>query len=117
LEKWKLKLGSSATYNTLIGVFERAGYQEYADIVRTLVQSKVSHEMEHNSRLNLVAPFTTQLSQEPVFPELPESARVATATATATASAVMIKQKGIVAAGFYGGGINYPHMHVRDTYN
>ena len=84
LEKWKQKLGSSATYNNLIGVFERAGYQGYADAVRKLVQAKTSHEVEHN----LIAP---QISQEPVFPELPESTQVATATATA----VLIKQKGI----------------------
>lgn len=75
MEKWKQKLGSSATYNNLIGVFERAGYQEYADVARKLVQAKTSHEMEHNSELNLIAP---QLPQEPVFPELPQSSRVAT---------------------------------------
>ena len=34
MQKWKQKLGSSATYNNLIGVFERAGYQGYADVVR-----------------------------------------------------------------------------------
>lgn len=87
MEKWKQKLGSSATYNNLIDVFERAGYQDYVDAVRKLVQPKISHEMEHSSKLNLIAP---QLSQEPVFPELPESSRVATATATA----VLIKEKG-----------------------
>ena len=86
--KWMEKVGSSATYNNLIGVFERAGYQGYADVVRKLVQPKPSHEMEHTSKVNLIAP---QLPQEPVFPELPEPSRVATATATA----VLIKHKGI----------------------
>ena len=33
LEMWKQKLGSAATYSNLIGVFERAGYQGYADTV------------------------------------------------------------------------------------
>ena len=33
LEMWKQKLGSTATYSSLIGVFERAGYQGYADTV------------------------------------------------------------------------------------
>ena len=37
LVKWKEKVGSSATYNKLIGVFERAGYKNYADIVRKVV--------------------------------------------------------------------------------
>ena len=38
LEKWKQKLGSKATYGNLIGVFERAGYQGYADTVRRIVE-------------------------------------------------------------------------------
>ena len=33
LEKWKQTHGSNATYNNLIGVFKRAGYQGYADTV------------------------------------------------------------------------------------
>ena len=36
METWKQKLGSNATYNNLIGVFERAGYQGYADTVRDI---------------------------------------------------------------------------------
>ena len=36
LEMWKQKLGSTATYSNLIGVFERAGYQGYADTVYKL---------------------------------------------------------------------------------
>ena len=38
LEKWKQKLGSSATYSNLIGVFERAGYQGYADTVHKVLR-------------------------------------------------------------------------------
>ena len=34
LEKWKQKLGSTATYSNLIGVFKRAGYQGYAEVVK-----------------------------------------------------------------------------------
>ena len=34
LEKWKQKLGSDATYSNLISVFEHAGYQGYAEVVR-----------------------------------------------------------------------------------
>ena len=84
----------------MIGVFERAGYQEYADAVRKLVQPQTSHEVEVDSRFNLVAPSSTQISQDPVFPELPESTQVA--TSTASAAAVLIKQKGIMAASYYG---------------
>lgn len=36
LEKWKQKSGADATYNNLIRVFELAGYQGYAEIVRNL---------------------------------------------------------------------------------
>ena len=36
LETWKHKLGSNATYNNLIGVFETAGYQDCADTVRDI---------------------------------------------------------------------------------
>lgn len=98
MEKWKQKLGSSATYNNLIGVFEHAGYQDYADAVRKLVQSQTLHNsVENNSKLNLVSPNTTLLSQEPVFPELPESSSsLGVATVTATAATVLIKQKGML---------------------
>ena len=37
LEKWKQKLGSSATYNNLIGVFELADYSGYANTVRNII--------------------------------------------------------------------------------
>ena len=37
LEKWKQTLGSNATYNNLIGVFKRAGYQGYADTVYKVI--------------------------------------------------------------------------------
>ena len=34
LEMWKQKNGDSATYNNLIGVFQRAGHEDYAATVR-----------------------------------------------------------------------------------
>ena len=37
LEKWKQACGSEATYLNLIGVFQRAGYQKYADTVQSIV--------------------------------------------------------------------------------
>ena len=35
---WKQARGSEATYINLIGVFQRAGHQDYADRVRTLFE-------------------------------------------------------------------------------
>ena len=47
---WKQKLGSSATYNELIRAFERAGYKEYADNVRKVVQPQdYDDEMDSSS--------------------------------------------------------------------
>ena len=39
LEMWKKARGPEATYINLIGVFERAGYQDYADAVRKLFEA------------------------------------------------------------------------------
>ena len=51
MEKWKQKLGSTATYSNLIGVFERAGYQGYADTVhKVLRQSPPGHTSSHNKQ-------------------------------------------------------------------
>ena len=36
---WKQKLGSNATYNNLIKVFESAGHKDYADLVRRIAGS------------------------------------------------------------------------------
>ena len=38
MKKWKEKCGASATYGSLIGVFERAGYQNYADAIRHILR-------------------------------------------------------------------------------
>ena len=45
LEKWKQKLGSSATYSNLSGVFERAGYQGYAEVVRNVCGKYHHHKV------------------------------------------------------------------------
>ena len=42
LETWKQAHDSEATYINLIGVFECAGYQEYADTVRKLFEADAS---------------------------------------------------------------------------
>ena len=46
LHLWKQKLGSRATYQELINIFERAGYNSYADVVRNIVCHTES-EMDH----------------------------------------------------------------------
>ena len=35
---WKWRTGSKATYSRLIKIFERAGYKDYADQVRMIIQ-------------------------------------------------------------------------------
>ena len=45
---WKQKLGLEATYRRLINVFERAGFQNYAEIVRSIVCEEES-EIEDSS--------------------------------------------------------------------
>ena len=39
---WKEARGSEATYINLIGVFERAGYKDYADTVYELFEEDTS---------------------------------------------------------------------------
>ena len=39
---WKQAHGSEATYINLIGVFERVGYKEYADMVYKLFEADTS---------------------------------------------------------------------------
>ena len=40
---WKEKLGSEATYQKLINIFEDTGYHNYAEIVRNLACHKIDH--------------------------------------------------------------------------
>ena len=41
LKLWKQRRGSGATYNGLIEVFERAGYKNLADIVRSIAGNHI----------------------------------------------------------------------------
>ena len=66
LEKWKQKLGSNATYNNLIDVFERAGYQDYADQIRKL---SFRGSYQEDPSLLHVAQLPPQPPPQPVFPE------------------------------------------------
>ena len=75
LQKWMQRFGSNATYNNLIGVFERAGFQEYADIVRNVIQQsfvycpKTNISFPDDETLPVSTP-QSPLPQLPVFPQL-----------------------------------------------
>ena len=47
LDKWKEKLGSSATYDNLMGVFEQAGYQDYADTIKNIDEENDFDACDH----------------------------------------------------------------------
>ena len=73
MEKWKQKLGSNATYNNLIGVFERAGYKSYADTVRDLMKNLQRDTDNSDRNIRNQTPDPEQsLAQLPVFPSEPE---------------------------------------------
>ena len=57
LEKWKQNFGSSATYNNLIGVFERAGYSEYASTVRHICGKFLFKRIDLSGYDNIVIPL------------------------------------------------------------
>ena len=65
LQQWKQKLGSGATYNKLISVFERAGYKNYADEVRKIVSDDNSDSDSSGNEDSALA-----LPQPPTFPHL-----------------------------------------------
>ena len=44
LSMWKQRLGSDATYQKLIDIFESAGYRSYAAVVRNIACSVESHK-------------------------------------------------------------------------
>ena len=48
LQIWKQRLGSDATYQKLINVFERAGYRTYAEIVRNTVCDDESDSSDYD---------------------------------------------------------------------
>lgn len=60
---WKQRLGSSATYNELIGVFKRAGYKHYAEKVRKLVHDSNTDDSSSSEE-------SFPLPQPPTYPPL-----------------------------------------------
>ena len=86
MQKWKEKLGSEATYKKLIKIFKHAGYELYADVVRSLVTTCSDQADKHNDSADQQI-FVSPSSQppSPQFPEFPESV-------TLTASTVQLEK-------------------------
>ena len=72
LEKWKQLNGVKATYSNLISVFERAGYQSYANKVKEIVKqlcSEVSGDSDIDDKPSPASHFSPPPPPElPVFP-------------------------------------------------
>ena len=54
---WKEKLGSNATYQELINVFESAGYHTYANIVRCCIESEMDDFNDYTVHLSQRDPY------------------------------------------------------------
>ena len=61
MRKWKQRHGFSATYNNLIKVFERAGYNDYVVYVKTNAPTDAGGNLNHTP------PPSAQLSPSPIF--------------------------------------------------
>ena len=80
LQKWKQKRGSSATYGKLINVFEQAGYQGYAEMVR----GKLSN-VKNSVTMHASLPQPPQL-----LPVFPEQEIISSSTILSSTTAVLI---------------------------
>ena len=76
LDIWKRKLGSDATYMRLINVFERAGFQNTAEIVRSIVCEDESEEDSSDYDEPIPQPETYPNVQIYPLPSLKHSKRV-----------------------------------------
>ena len=66
MENWKQSLGPNATYNKLISVFERAGYQLYANTVGEIVKRTPSELADSSSDDNMSPPMSPTLPDSPM---------------------------------------------------
>ena len=76
LKMWQQKLGTKATYRSLLIAFENAGYQGYAENIRKLVSDPISDQKTQSSSDNLFAslpPKPLPLLQQPVFPTVTDT--------------------------------------------
>ena len=100
MEKWKQNLGSNATYSNLIAVFERAGYQEYADAIKKLIMQSSADKTENFTEKKVfpTMPECVSLPQLPVFPR-PEP--ISSSIALPSATAVLIEEEHQELQGWY----------------
>jgi hypothetical protein len=81
LHKWKQKLGTNATSQKLISVFEHAGYKHYADNVRQmLVAEAISSDTADTTSTHSPKPIP---EPKPEFPSI-ESISISSAATTTT---------------------------------
>ena len=52
-------LGSYATYNILIGIFERSGYQQYSRSIKKLVPAHATNQAIADNFLDVLFPCST----------------------------------------------------------
>ena len=52
LRMWKERIGSEATYQKLINIFEQTGYHNYAEIVRNIACHKMDHFEDYAEHLS-----------------------------------------------------------------
>ena len=64
---WKQKIGSMATYNKLIHIFERAGYQDYAEKVKMIAQDSNSEADDFSSSGEVEDPFSMNMKGKHIF--------------------------------------------------
>ena len=64
MQSWKQRTGSKATYNKLIKIFERAGYQNGADRVRRIAQLSDSESDDSSSS----GEEQSRVEQTPAYP-------------------------------------------------
>ena len=95
LEKWKQTLGSSATYKNLIGVFERAGYINYADTVKGLIKDMQIDigDSDRNTHNRTPPPSDLSLPQLPQLPVFPEPEQIPQPPSYATAAGAKLLQE------------------------
>ena len=79
LHTWKQRNGSKATYSKLIRIFERAGYQNYADEVRKIAQAS-DNETDDSSgsgeQSPIEQPQTYPMYTQQSLSQLPPATRI-----------------------------------------
>ena len=74
---WRQRHGSSATFNNLIKVFERAGYNDLALSVRNLIINAPTDANNSSGNLNHTPPPSAQISSSQSFSS-PQFAAIST---------------------------------------